>query len=750
MADESDAPSPAESVTQRPAFFQPLPTPGPRDIAPALTPDLSMTPNSVSLPPLLPNHLSQGQLSTWPSPMLERRPVNSLPSNPSYHSTTTPILPTPGPMAPFSTLGFALDEQLTKDNFATWLFDPQTNFNDFDMTGIPFLEAGLESTFNNEIHYDNDTPRSRYQVGLTPPNHLEAADELMTEARRQEVLHWFQVFRQKRPAFDASIASLVYESRGDLPALNLEMMRDCLREYWESVSPRLPVIHRHTFFPNRSPIMLLLVMIALGAASRHNLDSTGRFEEYGGFANVIMTSARWEILTSDDAQPPISLWVAQALLLLEFYEKLCASRELHERAHIYHSSFLTLLRRGNPLIGRAGSETPGEADDGEEDTPPQQSNSLDSRTWWIRWAQSESMHRVVFGAFMLDILHAAMFGHAADMAAHEIRLPLPCDDSLWVASSPDVVREMDTNLRLYGVKQVSFLDGLKSALHGKEVKTHSFGRMIIMSGLFSVGWHLSHGETHLKWLDMRTSSTETRENWRKMLLAAFDGWKTSFDRVVGDSVLTGPSDRCGPVSRASLLYHLAHISLHVNIIDCQVFAGSKRVLGRKVSSRDYSNSVKRMSNWAKLSSTRHAVLHAFRLLYKVLVRSQTRRRNGPDSYESFTILYSVRDEIDPHRPWSMYYAVLSIWSFVYALGRPSGQPQRFLYQDGTYKRMAEYLSNVARLDTLDEKTASMLHDGLLELLQVMEEILSDARSDLLFEAQSRLKTCRELMIGLMR
>lgn len=68
---------------------------------------------------------------------------------------------------------------------------------------------------------------------------------------------------------------------------------------------------------------------------------------------------------------------------------------------------------------------------------------------------------------------------------------------------------------------MSFLDGLKSALHGNEVKTHPFGRMIILSGLLSVGWHLSHRETHLRWLELRTPPAETHESWHKMLLRAF-------------------------------------------------------------------------------------------------------------------------------------------------------------------------------------------------------------------------------------
>ncbi|KAK5993752.1 Zinc finger klf1-like protein [Cladobotryum mycophilum] len=481
-----------------------------------------------------------------------------------------------------------------------------------------------------------------------PSRHTESSDDWISESRRKELLQWFQMFRKKQPTYEAKMPTLVLESGGDMPALNLDMMRDCFKEFWENISPD----------------SLLYISIP------------------------------------------------------------------------FHR------------IGRTGSESPPEPDNlGTDRHTP--NIALDSRTWWTRWAETESMHRVVFAAFMLDIIHAAMFGHAADMAAHEIRLPLPCDDNLWTANSPDVVRQLDANFRMYGVKQVSFLDGLKSALHGKEVKTHSFGRMIIISGLLSVGWHLSHRETHLKWLDLRTPSLDTQDNWRKMLLKAFDSWKGSFDVAMSDSLSDAPGRGIsnGPINSASVLYHLAHISLHADIVDCQVYSGAKRLLGRKVSSRDYANAVKRMTSWAKQASTRHAILHAFKLLYRVLVDPHPRRRNSPDHP---AIQYSIRNETDPHRPWIMYYAVLAIWAFVQALGRPPGKGfplQTSQMGHSSYARMVEYVSSVASLLELDEKAAAVLHEGLPELLEVMEEILEEADTELLLEARERLRVCKDMLLG---
>jgi hypothetical protein len=691
--------------------------------------------------------------------MDEMATVNIIRPKPGYYSREPPPMSEAPAMITYANVQFqGHDEQLSRENFAVWLFDPQASFSEFSVANIPFLEGGLESTFNSNIHYDYESLTSRSQLDPTPPRQVEVSDEMLSELRRQEVLRFFQVFRRKQPKHEPHIISLVQESGGDLPALNLEMMRDCLQEYWDHVSPRLPIVHQPTFSCNRCSVLLLMVMIALGASSLRSRDTTGNLTQYGGFADVIISSVRWEIMTAEEASPPVGLWVAQALLLLELYEKMYSSRRFHERAHIYHSATLTLLRRGSPLIGRAGSESPPEEERASSDPHQPHGVGLDSRTWWVRWAETESMHRVVFASFMMDIIHAAMFGHAADMAPHEIRLPLPCDDNTWTASSPDHVRQLDVNLRMYGVKQISFLDGLKSALHGKEVKTHSFGRMIIMSGLLSVGWHLSHRETHLKWLDLRTPSMETQDNWRKILLRAFDEWKESFDMAIGtteggDNGSRGPMN--GPIQSAAVLYHLAHISLHVDIVDCQVYAGAKRLLGRKVSTRDYHNAVSRMKGWSHQASTRHAVLHAFKLLYRVLVDPRPKKRST--GFVSLPPVdppaghYSCRSEPDPHRPWIMYYAVLSIWSFVCAFhgGSPRARTTQVSVSGaaGSYRKIAAYLSKVAGLDELDEQLASTLLEGLPDLLEALGGIFGDAHSDLLQEARDRLKFCRDMLAG---
>ncbi|KAI0110594.1 hypothetical protein F4776DRAFT_667667 [Hypoxylon sp. NC0597] len=733
----------------RPATFPQQPASAPRNAAVLLTSDSPIQPQPPPLPPPM--------ASTQPSPLAHSVSwtssmdgVNMIRQKPNFYNREQPPMHDHSTFVPYHNVPVPADanELDIRDNFGAWLFDTQQTYRDFSFANLPFLEGGLESPFNNNIHYDHESLTSRSQLDLTPPRHPDMPDELISDNRRLEVLRYVQLFYQKQNRFNSNLANLMHDTGDDMPGLSLEFLRDCMRHYWDFVSPRLPIVHQPTFSSAQCSIYLLMVMIALGAAQIYSREATRELLEYKAFADLIISNVRFEILTADEASPPVELWVAQALLLLEFYEKMYSSRNLHERAHVYHSVTLTLLRRGSPLIGGAGSESPSDEQNGTEHPA-----TSDARTWWVKWARTESMHRVVFAAFMMDIIHAAMFGHAADMVPHEIRLPLPCDESLWSASSPETVRLHDSNFRLYGVKPISFLDGLKRAIHGKEVQTHAFGRMIIMCGLLSVGWHLRHRDTHLKWLELGSSSSDTRDKWCNMLLKAFDDWKTSFDGAIGsndpESDGSGTQSHSnGLIQSASVLYHLAHLSLYVDIIDCQVYAGAKRLLGRKVSTRDYTNVVNRMATWSTQLTTRRAILHAFKLLHRILVDSRQKKSNGYTNnvVAMYGIHYSCRRDPDPHRPWIMYYATLSLWSFVRARTQSRDQSNTLRPFPQQLQRSTtgifDYLSKVTKLSELE---AANLQDGLPNLLDAIGALVSESPSELLKEACGRLDMCKHML-----
>jgi hypothetical protein len=169
------------------------------------------------------------------------------------------------------------------------------------------------------------------------------------------------------------------------------------------------------------------------------------------FSTTLAWLLRWEIFSSMHIQSD-SIWVFQALLLLETYEKTYSSRTLHERAHIHHATTITLMRRGSFLVGRSPLDFPSNYEENLALGEGMKRSIND--VWWDGWIRREAIRRVTFAAFIIDSTHAAMFGHSMVMVTHEMRQVLPCDEAQWSASSANEVRNIMTVLRSNGVRPV--------------------------------------------------------------------------------------------------------------------------------------------------------------------------------------------------------------------------------------------------------------------------------------------------------
>lgn len=496
---------------------------------------------------------------------------------------------------------WSLNEDLSaqaNDNFAAWLFEsPNSHDGGFNLDSGPFIDFGLDYS-----------PKDMWDLGsLTADFAAPASEQLegsVSERRLSEISCMLKQFagKQRGPQHTRSSDHLLFMKDETFPNLTTEVLDKLISNYWAKVSVQISIVHEPTFSSNSCHLLLLLAIISLGAADLVKCQPKGYSEEYKELANLIMSNLRWEIFTDEDAEPPIQLWVAQTLLLLEFFEKQWSTRRMHERAHIHHASTLTLLRRGSPLVGRTEDETPPNGIPLSSDEPgnAERGQGQAADTWWMQWVRNESFNRVVFAAFYMDTLHALMYGHAADMAPYEIRTNLPCDDSLWAAKSADEVHRLDGNLKMYGVRSIPFLEGLKQSLHAQHVQTHSAARMLLMSGLLSVGWHVNRREKHLQFLETAPSLRE-QGRWRSLLLNAFEHWRSSFDEAVGVRSNSAVGTASQDTDAATVLFHLAHMTMHADLIgkqgaglsmcgwlltilaDCQIFSGSKRLLGRKVS-----------------------------------------------------------------------------------------------------------------------------------------------------------------------
>lgn len=444
--------------------------------------------------------------------------------------------------------------------------------------------------------------------------------------------------------------------------------------------------------------------------------------------------------------------------MLELYEKMYSTRALHERAHIHHATTITLMRRGSSLIGRSALDSPPSVrDDKQGPNGSRHSSTSGANTpdeWWNHWITNEATRRAAYAAFVIDSTHATMFGHSTVMVAHEMRLPLPCDEALWNATNSAEVGRIESSLHANGVKPISFLEGLKRTLNGQEVRTNSFGRTILMAGLLSVSWHMNQRDLQVNSLGV-SQALGGRDKWRGSLTRAFDLWKTDFDRSLArnsDSI-PGPyvySDRKEEnlvFQNRIVLHHLAHMAMHVDIVDCQIFARAKRLLGRTIGAQDLNSAQRRMKdNWAPTAKARDATWYALQFLCTVLLPEESAFATPSSGYEDGVFDYSARDDVLLNRPWVLYFAALIVWSYAFALEGPTTAPVPALYDlEGQIRDMRTYLRRLGRVESPEELKNMRGFNGCTSMLMVLRHVFEKTRWELLHEASVLLNNCIALI-----
>ncbi|CAN8102140.1 unnamed protein product [Discula destructiva] len=603
-------------------------------------------------------------------------------------------------------------------------------------------------------------------------------ESVITEEKANEVFEFIKErFGEKtgRAPVEHNMASFIEGERTDDHMLSHKMMQAYIASYWVHFSEQIPILHKPTFSPDKTPTLLLISMITIGAACLDRTHGPKVTMAGAELSNFLAWHLRWEIFMDSNFRPPAKLWIFQALILLELYEKMYSTRELHERAHIHHATTITLMRRGRSLIGKSALDSPPNPRD-DKNSSRHSSTSGVAHTpdeWWNHWITNEATRRAAFAAFVIDSIHATMFGHSTVMVAHEMRLPLPCDEKLWRATSGAEVGRIEANFLSNGLKPAPFLEGLKKTLSGQEVLTNSFGRMILMAGLLNVSWHMNQRDLQVNSLGGGVSSAlGGRDKWRATLTRAFDSWKHDFDKSLkkGDN----PADPYGfnnnhssapPIADTStvfesrvVLHHLAHMAMHVDIVDCQIYARAKRLLGRAIGPQDLSSAQRRMKDiWAPSVRARDATWYALKFLFSVLVegsgaggsshpqqqqQQQQQQQHNPDEAP-----YLARDDVLLNRPWVLYFSALVVWSYGHALEGACPEVAVPTSKAEQVRQMREYLITYGGgTDPEVLRTMKGLNNNS-SLLLVLKDTFLTTRWELLHEGATLLNNCVHLNAG---
>ena len=385
---------------------------------------------------------------------------------------------------------------LMPDDFTFWLFASGQGAD------LAATNGGRrpDSTMFDANDLDAGLPPPPPQQPMDVRNLLDptpTTSQLSDDKRRQLLTLIRQKFNETEhePVARQKKALLAGDVDADGHALSLKSLKAYIWSFWDHFHDQMPLLHKPTFSADRTHNLLLLAIIAIGAANLER-DRFGALTPVGAdLAYFIAWHLRGEVFMSPDFRAPARLWVLQTLLLLECYEKLYSTRLLHERAQIHHAATIFLLRRGSALQGRSVFEPPphsGSSSNNGIDAQGKSGFMVDTPdTWWNHWITTEATKRVAIAAFIIDSTHATMFSHTAVMLASEMKLALPCDEALWTAPSGHEVRRLLEQPGAPEARSVGFLDALKLTLNDGRVHTNVFGRTALMAGLLNVTFNLS-------------------------------------------------------------------------------------------------------------------------------------------------------------------------------------------------------------------------------------------------------------------
>jgi len=674
--------------------------------------------------------------------------------------------------------GYSRSPFAMADDFTAWLFnEPHPNASSPGGHRHGSMSAGATAFMDDSgsmssgmYGITNDTLNGPASTGQPiPPQNLMAVNSILdpalpqvdlSEEKRKDILDLIETRFTDHASVKKQKDAFLLDGDRDLDShvLSLRSMQTYIGSYWYHFHSQMPVLHKPTFSADKTQNLLLIAVIAIGASCLDKLHGPNVTQAGAELSNFLAWHLRGEIFKHVEFLPPAKLWVFQTLLLLEVYEKMYSTRVLHERAHIHHGTTLTLMRRGSSLLGRSALDSPPTV---KEETPGMTTNSnqgsaaQNPEQWWNHWITNEATRRVAFAAFIIDSIHATMFGHSATMVAHEMKLQLPCDETLWSATSSAEVGRIESNLQNSGIKPMTFLDGLKNTLKGKPVRANSFGRTAIMAGLLSVSWHMNQRDVQVHHLGA-LKALGGKDIWRGPLTKAFDSWKNDFDQGIGKDIIPPsmpyPQDKLDEENifeSRTVLHHLAHMAMHVDVVSCQIFAKAGRLLGRTTLPSDYAIAQKRIrDNWAPRPSARHATFYALKFLSQVLMPDTAiSHRNAAASGMEGLSPYSARDDFLLNRPWVLYFASLIVWSYGYALDGPvRSLPNLSTPEEQTYD-MRNFLTRVGGIQDPRELEHMRDRNACLGMLLVLQAMFQKCRWELLHEAARLLGNCIDMLRG---
>ncbi|KAL6453044.1 klf1 Zinc finger protein klf1 [Candida maltosa Xu316] len=562
----------------------------------------------------------------------------------------------------------------------------------------------------------------------SPTNTVESSNDNATEGSQDEskLLHHAEKNTPENKSYfvDAELFNDILQSvsvsRQDLPFETKAAVEDrisfYLYSYWKHFHTQFTFLHKPSFDTKRTAEPLLLVaMIAVGACYSFPETAEALAKEYKQspefkFTLQLAKPLRFAIFEHEDFKSPVKLWILQSLNMLEWIEKNFLTRRMHERAHLHHGTTVQLLRRspilgGNPTQNKKGN-TSNSSSAGEESELEEKNNTSDNtdRDLFDQWVESESMKRITFMTFYLDITDNIKFRHNPQILFYQLQLlNLPCDDEhLW--ESNDVngsfkklvkrQRKLQDNInndngKKKKVKSDSFLAALKKLLKpskSNDFKNKSiFTQKILLAGLISLMYQMQQTDLQNSSSLLSTQTSHVNNKvWKEMLIRAFDNWY--FERMQGFTTDIPNQNVPFPIFYLTQIIGLPEI----NHYDIAIYTGSPANQSVDATLKDHYIVQQKLNNiWSKNNKNPEnlrGIIYCYKLLVKLMFDEQGKPLDWYANCDYYDVMNAVSN------------ATLVLWSYCFSTNGLESHKYSEQNQDFTNLPFAEdgyhYLSRI--------------------------------------------------------
>ncbi|KAI9769229.1 MAG: hypothetical protein M1840_004358 [Geoglossum simile] len=431
------------------------------------------------------------------------------------------------------------------------------------------------------------------------------------------------------------LRSMAVESAGAVhPGLegslvNIEKANSYLQNYWQRFDTSLPIVHRSTFSAS-SNIPLTAVMVAIGAQYEDDWQAKA-------FASLLhqgfMRAVANKDITSASSNSDI-----QGVILSEMFCRLRFKKIDVQASPVFRQLSSSLLE------AQHGQSTEQDA----ISAAAQQLSITSEVSEWKRWIDLETRRRLVLSVFMWDIQQATFFKQSPCNPPENwtaVGLCLPCSKQAWTCDSPD---EWNASQNLIPQGAVPLGDIVRSFTSLDQQPQHldEFASALALSGLMSVAIIIDREEAG------RSIAAAVAKKKREGLENSYQSWwHFYFSSYEGpSSTATTPTSKD---SRTLVTYHMALLTLCVDIRSLLTVAGESFMFGQKRQEADYLQAKSDLRIWAESPSTAaKATWHAAHILRLALHAEKTAMT------------------LSTH--WCMYIAALVCWASGYA---HSARPQ---------------------------------------------------------------------------